>query len=233
MLDLIKIAKIVFKNKPIVLNMPGRTKIALRKGVFIPDMRTKLFINATMKIVNRYRKNISVIADVGTGSGVIAISLAKKFINKEIYAYDISSRAIRLARYNTTLNKITNISFFRNKNNNWMSSPMAKKVDFVVSNPPYVGDIEYFSVKFKREYPDAKYQPVVAIRSYDRYGLKPYVGILRAAKSHRAKYIFFRCNTRLINKIKLELSKIDRIRIRDVGPRTNRNSFLFIERLDR
>ncbi len=222
-------ARDVFMDKQKLITLPYDVKLALRKRVFVPDEKTFSFINTAIELINRHKKGIGVIADVGTGSGVIAIYIAKKFPDKKVYAFDISIRALQLARYNVSLNRITNIVFFKNKDKKWLNSPNSKKIDMIVANPPYVGDLEYFSKRFLKEYPDAKYQPATAIRSYDRYGLRSYIGIFNAARKHGVKYILFRCNTESVDKINLILSKVKDVKLRKMKSRISQNSFLFVE----
>lgn len=89
------------------------------------------------------------ILDVGTGSGCIAISLAKKLPNAEIFALDISVDALKIARHNAELNEvevvfieadILKISEGRLKINGESASDL--KFDIIVSNPPYVREQE-------------------------------------------------------------------------------------------
>ncbi len=230
MINIKKLARDIFKNEQKVIILPSAVKIILRKGVFIPDEKTILFISTAIKLINKYKKRINIIADVGTGSGIIAISIAKRFPEKMVYAYDISARALRSAKDNAAYNQINNISFFKNRKDKWLNSPVSKKIDLVIANPPYVGDIEYFSKYFLKEYPDARHQPIIAIRTYDKYGLKPYIGIFNAARMHNVGYLFFRCNTNSIDKVSLILSRVENVKIKKMTSKIGHNAFLFLNR---
>lgn len=78
------------------------------------------------------------ILDVGTGSGCIAISLAKHFSNAEVYALDISEAALKVARKNAAMNKV-GISFVKD---DVFELELELEFDIIVSNPPYVREME-------------------------------------------------------------------------------------------
>jgi release factor glutamine methyltransferase len=87
------------------------------------------------------------IADVGTGSGCIALALAKELPTAEIYATDISSEALEVARANASrLQMASRIEFSRN---DLLAGLGASEFDFVVSNPPYVGESEADEVQLE------------------------------------------------------------------------------------
>jgi len=87
------------------------------------------------------------IADVGTGSGCIALALAKELPTAEIYAADISSEALEVARANASrLQMASRIEFSRN---DLLAGLGASEFDFVVSNPPYIGESEADEVQLE------------------------------------------------------------------------------------
>jgi len=87
------------------------------------------------------------IADVGTGSGCIALALAKELPTAEIYATDISSEALEVARANASrLQMASRIEFSRN---DLLAGLGASEFDFVVSNPPYIGESEADEVQLE------------------------------------------------------------------------------------
>jgi len=87
------------------------------------------------------------IVDVGTGSGAIALALASELPAAEIHASDISPEAIEVARANAAQHGLTNrIEFHQADLLNGFSTA---SFDFVVSNPPYVGESEEESVQLE------------------------------------------------------------------------------------
>lgn len=87
------------------------------------------------------------IVDVGTGSGAIALALATELPTAEIHAIDISSEALEVARANAARHNLTSRIEFHHAD--LLDGFSADSVDFVVSNPPYVGDAEEDSVQLE------------------------------------------------------------------------------------
>lgn len=79
--------------------------------------------------------------DIGTGSGCIAIALAKHFPNAEVVAFDVSEEALQIARENAESNG-AKVTFVQDDVLNPTSDYFTQPVDLVVSNPPYVCDSE-------------------------------------------------------------------------------------------
>jgi release factor glutamine methyltransferase len=84
------------------------------------------------------------ILDIGTGSGCIAISLAKNIPNSKVSAIDISEKALKIANYNANLHKVS-ISF--EKIDILKATTLHAKFDIIVSNPPYVRHLEKKEIK--------------------------------------------------------------------------------------
>jgi release factor glutamine methyltransferase len=86
------------------------------------------------------------IADVGTGSGCIALALAKELPNAEIHATDISSAALELARANAARHQLESRIQFHQAD---LVEGLKPEFDFIVSNPPYVGEAEEDQVQLE------------------------------------------------------------------------------------
>jgi release factor glutamine methyltransferase len=87
------------------------------------------------------------IVDVGTGSGAVALALAKEFPAAEIHATDISENALEIARANAARHELASrIKFHRA---DLLSGLPRESFDFVISNPPYVGESEEDSVQLE------------------------------------------------------------------------------------
>jgi len=83
------------------------------------------------------------ILDIGTGTGCIAISLAKQLPNANVSAIDVSAKALEMANKNAQLNQV-DINFIENDILKICNSELdsATKFDIIVSNPPYVRQLE-------------------------------------------------------------------------------------------
>ena len=77
------------------------------------------------------------LADLGTGSGAIAIAIASERPDWKITATDISADALATAKENAVTHKITNIEFIQS---NWFNQIGQHRFDLILSNPPYIAE---------------------------------------------------------------------------------------------
>lgn len=104
--------------------------------VLIPRPETEELIDWIIKDVKAKHKTGKItILDIGTGSGCIAISLAKNIPNAEVWALDISKKGLLVAKENAIINKVA-IHFMEQDILN--TKTLAHTFDILVSNPPYV-----------------------------------------------------------------------------------------------
>ena len=125
-------------------------------AVLIPRPETEHLIEAVLRILNvgsqiadsevRGPSSALRIVDVGTGSGCIALALAKELPNAEIHATDISAAALEVARANAARHQLEQRIHFHQVN---LLEGLAFGFDFVVSNPPYVGESEADQVQLE------------------------------------------------------------------------------------
>jgi len=115
-------------------------KFKVNKNVLIPRPETEELVQWILDDVRESKtpSNLKIL-DIGTGSGCIAISLAKNLPNAEIFALDISEIALETARENADLNKV-NVNFIQADILNL--EDLTGKFDVIVSNPPYVREME-------------------------------------------------------------------------------------------
>ena len=103
------------------------------ENVLIPQPDTEILVEKAIEIAVTTQKNK--ILDMCTGSGCIAISLAKKINNAQITAVDISNSALNVANKNAINNNVENKIKFVNSD---MFNNIEEKFDIIVSNPPYI-----------------------------------------------------------------------------------------------
>lgn len=108
-------------------------------SVLVPRPETEVLVEKVLELARRGEESI---LDIGTGSGCIAIALAKELPRARILAVDISERALRVARRNAERHKVRRIEFRRSDLFSALRGTGAR-FDFIVSNPPYVSRREW------------------------------------------------------------------------------------------
>ena len=109
----------------------------VNENVLIPRPETEELVDWILKEAAQIQYNK--ILDIGTGSGCIAISLAKNLKNTQVFALDISGKAIETAKKNAEIN-VVDVYFI---NCNILETyDLNQKFDLIVSNPPYVRNLE-------------------------------------------------------------------------------------------
>ena len=116
--------------------------------------------------------------DIGTGSGCIAIALAKQLPNAEVIAFDVSEEALQIAKENAENNGVK-VTFVHDDVLNPQSDYFNQPVDLVVSNPPYVCDSERTAMESNV----LDWEPENALFVPDDDPLQFYRQILRLAKN--------------------------------------------------
>jgi len=115
-------------------------------GVLIPRPETEILVEKTIEYCQSMNSEINTITllDAGTGSGNIAVALAKNISDCRIYAVDISGSALTIAQENARLNGIEEKIEFAQINalDPWQAE-YKNYFDVIVSNPPYVSLSEY------------------------------------------------------------------------------------------
>lgn len=118
-------------------------------AVLIPRPETEHVIETVLDLVERAPTPADSlrIADVGTGSGAIALALAKELPQVEIFATDISAAALEIARANAARHQLESRIQFREVD--LLAGFENSSLNFVVSNPPYVGESEEDEVQLE------------------------------------------------------------------------------------
>ena len=120
-------------------------KFMVDKRVLIPRPETELLVEVVLERLKGRAPapptQHPTVLDVGTGSGCIAITLAKKLPDAEISAWDISPEALEVARGNAALHQVEKkVRFFESDLLEKLSSSFVAEA--IVSNPPYIADGE-------------------------------------------------------------------------------------------
>ncbi|MCM8570659.1 peptide chain release factor N(5)-glutamine methyltransferase [Gramella jeungdoensis] len=113
-------------------------KFKVNEHVLIPRPETEELVEWIVSEFRNVSKPIRIL-DIGTGSGCIAVSLKKAIGNAEVVAFDISEKALKLAEENARENHVK-ANF--EKKDILQTEDLKQKFDIIVSNPPYVREIE-------------------------------------------------------------------------------------------
>jgi len=173
--------------------------IRVGKGVLIPRPETELLVSEAVSQARSPKSEVKsckkdpsafslqplAILDLCTGSGCIALSLAKEFPDAQVYAADVSAKALKYAEGNADRNGIKNVTFLKGS----LFGPVPEHISFdlITANPPYIksSDIAGLQKEVRRE-------PAKALNG-GRDGLDFYRKILSKAAGYlkEAGWIFF------------------------------------------
>jgi release factor glutamine methyltransferase len=176
----------------------------VNEHTLIPRPETEELVSLVLQNIKNQKtnsKDISIL-DIGTGTGCIAISLAKNLPNAKVYSMDVSEEALKIARQNAELNNVE-IHFIKadilNKDS-WNKEFKNLEFDLIVSNPPYVRNLEKLEIKNNV----LNHEPHLALFVEDNNPLQFYEAIANFAVDKLVKngLLFFEINQYLGNETK-------------------------------
>ncbi|KIA96996.1 glutamine methyltransferase [Flavobacterium sp. JRM] len=116
----------------------------VNSNVLIPRPETEELVEWIIKENSKVGKSNIKILDIGTGSGCIAISLAKNISHAQVFAIDVSENALATAKRNAETNGVS-VTFLLQ--NILETEDLMQEFDVIVSNPPYVRNLEKEEIK--------------------------------------------------------------------------------------
>jgi release factor glutamine methyltransferase len=149
-------------------------RFKVRRDALIPRGETEELLDRTLRLVPRDADARCL--DLGTGSGVLAVCLARYLPRASVVAVDVSPQALTLARENATLNGVADrVTFLES---DWFAS-VEGRFDLIVSNPPYVstGDLAGLATEVR------EHEPRVALDG-GADGLAPVRALVAGAGDH-------------------------------------------------
>ncbi len=160
-------------------------RFEVNENTLIPRPETEELVEWIIKEEGREKREEGkvIILDIGTGSGCIAVSLAKNLPNAEVFAIDVSEKALATAKKNAELNKVA-INFILTNILDVVTlsavEGLEQQFDIIVSNPPYVRNLEKAEIK-----PNVlEYEPHLALFVEDTDALLFYRKIAELAKKN-------------------------------------------------
>lgn len=170
-------------------------KFLVNSSVLIPRPETEELIENILKTLPSRQKDLRIL-DIGTGSGCIAVTLAKELPNSEVWAFDISDVALETAQKNAVLNQ-AKVNFekhdilqylidnqdVRNEKPKTTNLKSQTEFDIIVSNPPYVTKAE--AAQMRKNV--LEHEPHLALFVEDNDPLIFYVAIAKFAQKYLKK----------------------------------------------
>jgi len=204
------------KNSEPIQYITGETEFyglpfKVNKHTLIPRPETEELVEWMLKIIPPLRGARGVLAqeeyavlDIGTGSGCIVITLAKHLENATISALDISEEALLIAGQNAKINEVT-VTFFQT--DILSAKVLPRQYDVIVSNPPYVRDLE----KQKMQKNVLEYEPESALFVTNDDPLLFYRTIAQLAKKYLKPngFLFFEINEYLSDEMESMLETME------------------------
>ena len=154
-------------------------RIMVTPAVLIPRPETEELVHRILQLAGGESEGIQIL-DIGTGSGCIAVALAKNLPDAEVYACDVSRESLMMAAKNAEKNKVT-VHFFEM---DILHPDKGRKgmFNYIISNPPYIPESKKGSML-----PEVtKYEPAAALFVPDDVPLLYYQAILTYAWDHLA-----------------------------------------------
>lgn len=175
-----KYIKQIIEGKPLQYIMQKQEFMGMdffvNEDVLIPQPDTEILVETVLDICKKYGEQSLRILDLCTGSGAIAISLSK-ILNAQVFASDVSTKALEVAEKNNVLNN-TKVEFIES---NLFEQINGEKFDIIVSNPPYIKNKEIKSLSKQ-----VQNEPYIALAGGED-GLDFYRKIIDEAYKHMNK----------------------------------------------
>ncbi len=162
-------------------------RFLVNENTLIPRQETEELVELILNENSKKKIPNPKILDIGTGSGCIAISLAKNLPDAEVFALDVSEKALEIAKKNAELNKVglnfINKSILEVENSIIPTTNIQQTTtlfDIIVSNPPYVRNLEKEEIKKNV----LEYEPHLALFVEDNDALLFYRKIAQLAQKN-------------------------------------------------
>jgi release factor glutamine methyltransferase len=186
-------------------------RFLVNENTLIPRQETEELVDLILSENSKIENPNPKILDIGTGSGCIAISLAKNWHNAKVYALDVSEKALHIAKQNSEINKVEinfiNKSILEVEDLEQLTihnSQFTTNFDIIVSNPPYVRNLEKEEIKKNV----LEYEPHLALFVEDNDALLFYRKIAQLAQKNISENgkLYFEIN-QYLGKETVELLK--------------------------
>ena len=179
-------------------------RFLVNENTLIPRPETEELVDLILNENSKNKIPNSKILDIGTGSGCIAVSLAKNLPEAKVFALDVSEKALETAKKNAEINKVE-VEFLHQSI--LETEDLKQEFDIIVSNPPYVRNLEKQEIKKNV----LEYEPHLALFVEDNDPLIFYRKIVQLAQKNLSE------NGKLYFEINQYLGKETSELLQDLG----------------
>ena len=130
----------------------------VNQHVLVPRTETELIVEKVINYFNECQSSTLKIVDIGTGSGVIGVSLSHNLSFCDVLCTDISPEALLVAQKNAEIHNVEKVTFLEGD----LLSPVHEKQDVILSNPPYIP-----SDRISRLQEEVQREPIIALDGGD------------------------------------------------------------------
>ncbi|MGH3732508.1 MAG: peptide chain release factor N(5)-glutamine methyltransferase [Acidimicrobiales bacterium] len=161
----------------IIGHWPFRTlDLDVDERALIPRPETEELVSVALAELALSGVSAPLVVDLGTGSGAIGLSLLSELktrgVEASLIAVDESSDALALARQNARKHRLDAVSFVHSSWFGSLDDSLRGRVDLIVANPPYVGELEFAQLD-----PVLRYEPRGALIAEDARGISGFAGL--------------------------------------------------------
>ena len=208
-------------------------EVVVNENVLIPRPETELLVEETARRFESQLKPTGqiTILDIGTGSGVIPIALAKEFPESKITSIDIDKKIVELAQRNAIKNNVNERINF--KICDVFSSCFEGLInthdfDLIISNPPYVKDEDLKSLS-----PEVQHEPKEALSGNieNKSGIEYYKRIIECFIDKKPSLIAFEIDPLLVQDLELLMTKHHIKKYEIIKDYSEQERFLFISQV--
>lgn len=132
-------------------------ELDVAEGVLIPRQETEIVVDLAKELIRDLPSPL--VLDLGTGSGAIALSIAKELPHSSVVATDNSDSALQIAKSNLARLKMSKVELIKSDLFSGLTSEYLNQFDLIVSNPPYIDQASFETLP-----PEVKlYEPKTAL----------------------------------------------------------------------
>lgn len=196
-MDKVRIRREILENRRAEIEIDG-IHLILNADTHIPSEDNLEGIDYIVQLVKKHQ--ITSVADVGVGSGIYALKLAKLIPSLSIHASDIKQNILDAVTESMKLNNISNVTLYLNKDGIWLSEyPQTLDLELIIATPPFTTKKYFESEAYANKY--GNLQPSHTVMTDNEDPTDSFIDIVSASKKFNTRFILFRVNEFIVDQI--------------------------------